>query len=69
MSSALNALASDSIRSRCSTGAKSVDSSAPTFWVGESGVRSSGCRSSIACSSRISASYSPSAMVGRSSTW
>ena len=30
----------------------------PTFWVGESGVRSSGCSSSSACSSRISSSYS-----------
>ena len=36
----------------------SVEKVPPTVWVGESGVRRSGCASSIACSSRISRSYS-----------
>ncbi len=42
----------DSIRWRWSTAVNSVETAPPTFWVGESGVRSSGNSSSRACSSR-----------------
>ena len=47
---------------------KASDGGAPTRCVGESGVISSGCASSSAMSSRISASNSASLMTGSSST-
>jgi hypothetical protein len=56
------------IRSRWSTAVNSVEKVPPTVWVGESGVRRSGCASSISCSSRIIRSYAPSARVGESRT-
>ena len=37
---------------------------APTRWVGDSGVTSSGCFASRSWSSRMSASYASSAIVG-----
>ena len=55
-SSSLRALASESIGSACSTCSKRSSGGAPTRWVGESGVRSSGCSASIARSSSSSAS-------------
>ena len=48
---------------------KSVEIAPPTFWVGDSGVRSSGYRSSSSRSSRIMVSYSASETSGESSTW
>ena len=68
-SSAENALSRLSSRSRCCTGVKSVEIAPPTFWVGDSGVRSSGYCSSSSRSSRISRSYSASETSGESSTW
>ena len=59
-SSAEKALSRLIMRSMWSTAAKSVENVPPTVWVGESGVRRSGCSASIACSSRISWSYSAS---------
>ena len=56
------------MRSRCSTGSKSVDQVPPTTWVGESGVRSDGWVSSSASSSCISASNSASLTDGASLT-
>ena len=48
-SSGVKTLSRLSIRSRCSAAVKSVAKPAPpTSWVGESGVRSSGCSSSSA---------------------
>ena len=41
----------------------------PTRWVGLSGVRSCGCRPSIALSAAMRASYCPSLIVGASLTW
>ncbi len=46
----------------------SVETAPPTFWVGESGVRSSGNSSSSPCSSRNRTSYSASERVGWSRT-
>ena len=68
-SSSLRAFASESIGWGCSTWANCVEGVAPTRWVGESGVTSSGCSSSSARSSRTQPSYSPSSTVGSSSTW
>ena len=51
-SSSLNALSRLSIGRRWSTAVNSVETAPPTFWVGESGVRSSGHSSSSACSRR-----------------
>ena len=42
---------------------------APTRWVGESGVTSSGCAASSARSSPIKASNASSEISGASSTW
>jgi hypothetical protein len=63
-SSAEKALSSDSIRSRCSTAANCEETVPATFWLGESGVRSSLNSSSMASSSRIIRSYSASDRVG-----
>ena len=63
-SSSLKTLSRESIRSRCSTDAKSVDNDSMTRCVGESGVRSAGHDSSSAASSRILSSYSASDAVG-----
>ena len=68
-SSSVRAFASESIGRGCSTSANWLDATSPTRCVGESGVTSSGCSASSACSSRIMSSYSPSEMVGLSSTW
>ena len=58
------------MRSTWSTVSKPVANEAPpTFCVGLSGVRSDGCSSSMALSRRMSASYSPSLIVGASLTW
>ena len=65
-SSSLRALASDSIGCRCVTGSNRSSGLAPTRWVGESGVTSSGCSASIARSSFSSASYSSSPISGAS---
>ena len=67
-SSRENALSSEYIRSRCSTGSNISDRTPPTDRVGESPVASSGYRDSSASSSRNSASYSASDSVGASST-
>ena len=64
-----NALSSESMGARCSTGANRSAGALPTRCVGESGVISSGNSSSSACSSRISSSYSASETSGSSSTW
>lgn len=56
------------MRSRCSTEAKSVSYAPATFWVGESGVRSSGYCSSSASSERSSWSNSASLTTGWSFT-
>ncbi|CAM5310383.1 hypothetical protein STANM309S_02209 [Streptomyces tanashiensis] len=56
------------MRSRCSTEVNSVSYCPATFWVGESGVRSSGYSSSSASSARRSLSKSPSLMTGWSFT-
>ena len=56
------------MRSRCSTFARSVSYCPETFWVGESGVRSSGYCSSSSSSERISLSNSPSLTTGWSFT-
>ena len=45
-----------------------LDGAAPMRWVGESDVTSSGCAASSASSSRSSASYCASVIVGSSST-
>ena len=58
----------DSIGMRCRTGANCTARPPPTRCVGESGVLRSGCASSIASSSRKSASYSASLTVGASSS-
>ena len=50
-SSSSRALPSESIGSACSIRSKCSSGGAPTRWVGESGVRSSGFSSSIARSS------------------
>jgi len=55
-SSNVVALSSDIMGWRWRTSANRGDEPAPTFWVGESGVRRSGNSSSSACSSRIRAS-------------
>ena len=68
-SSRLNALSSESIGDRCSTGANRSAGVAPTRWLGLSGVISSGNRSSSDRSSFISSSYSASETSGSSSTW
>ncbi len=68
-SSVLKALSSDIIGTACTTGAKSGDAGAPTRWVGESGVTSSGWASSTARSRRTSASYSASGISGSSRAW
>ena len=58
----------DSIGTRWTTGAKPAARAPPTRRVGESEVRSAGCCASSASSSRNSASYSASLIVGASST-
>ena len=67
-SSSLRALPSESICSACSTCSKRSSGGAPTRWVGESAVRSSGLSASIARSSSSSASYSSSPISGSSWT-
>jgi hypothetical protein len=62
------ALARLSMGTRCRTGAKRSDGVAPTRWVGDSGVTSSGWAASSARSACISRSYSASAILGLSST-
>jgi hypothetical protein len=52
--------------SRCSTFSNFALGAPETRWVGESGVRTSGCAASIAWSSRMSRSYSASERRGRS---
>ena len=52
------------MRSRWATGSNSVLKPPATLCVGESGVTSSGKRSSSACSSRMNVSYSASLAVG-----
>jgi len=58
----------DSIGSAWRTGVKPASTAPPMRCVGESGVRSSGCAASIACSSWNSRSYSASGICGASST-
>ena len=65
-SSALRALASENIGSGWRTLSSALTGSAPTRWVGESGVTSSGLSRSIARSSSSRASYSSSAISGSS---
>ena len=67
-SASLKTLSSDCIASRCSNGGKAASSGDPTCCVGESGVRSSGKRSSIASSSWRRASNSASGMARSEST-
>ena len=67
-SSALRALASDSIACGWRTFSRSLTGSPPVRWVGESGVTSSGCSASIARSSSSSLSYSSSPTSGSSRT-
>jgi hypothetical protein len=67
-SSSWNALPIESIGVRWRISANCGSGAAPTRWVGESGVRSSGCCASSSCSSRNSASYSASLISGASST-
>ena len=55
-SSSLRAFASECIGCRCRTFSSRETGSAPTRWVGESGVTSSGCSASSARSSSSSAS-------------
>ncbi len=62
-------LSSDIIGVRCSTSENDGEGGAPTLSVGDSGVRSSGCASSMAASSRTMASYSASLISGSSSWW
>ena len=63
-SSAAMALSSESMATRCSTGANSSAARPPGRWVGLSGVTSSGCASSSATSSRHRRSYSASLTSG-----
>lgn len=56
------------MREGCSTEVNSVSYAPATFWVGESGVRSSGYSSSSASSSRSRRSKSASLMTGASFT-
>ncbi len=63
-SASLRAFASESIGWGCRTEANCDEGGAPTRCVGESGVTSSGCSASSCWSSRISASYSESAIDG-----
>jgi hypothetical protein len=58
----------DSIGTACFTGARPSRTSPITRCVGESGVSSSGCAASKACSSVNSLSYSTSGISGVSST-
>ena len=67
-SSRENALSSESIGSRCSTGANVTAGRPPGRCVGESGVTSSGCSASSARSSRTNASNSASDTSGASKT-
>ena len=64
-SSGAIALSSESMATRCSTGAKSSACRPPGRWVGLSGVISSGWASSSATSSRQRRSYSASLISGR----
>ncbi len=64
-SSTEKALSRLSIRRRWSTAVNSVETAPPTFWVGESGVRSSGNSSSRASRARSRWSKSASESVGR----
>ena len=68
ISSGVVTFCSESMGWRWRTVANSVAGEAPTRWVGESGVRSSGCASSSAWRRRKSASYSASEISGSSST-
>ena len=68
-SSKPKALSSDIIGTRWRTGANSAEGAAPTCWVGEAGVASSGWASSMALSSRTRASKSASLISGSSSWW
>ena len=56
------------MRSRCWTAVNSVSYAPATFWVGESGVRSSGYSSSNASRARRSLSKSASLTTGASFT-
>ncbi len=67
-SSPLNALASESSGTRCSTTPNVSTGAPPTRCVGESGVISSGCRASISRSSTMSLSNSASEISGWSRT-
>ena len=67
-SSSERALASDSIGAGWGTFSSLETGSAPTRWVGESGVSRSGCSASIRRSSSSSASYASSPMTGSSRT-
>lgn len=67
-SRSLKALSSESMRERCWTEVNSVAYAPATFWVGESGVRSSGYRSSRASSERSNWSNSASLTTGWSFT-
>ena len=67
-SSRENALSSDNIGTRCSTGENVDTGRPPGRCVGESGVTSSGYCASISRSSRTSASNSASATSGASNT-
>ncbi len=67
-SSRENALSSDSMRSRCTTGANVDVAAPPGRCVGESEVTSAGYCASSARSSRTSASNSASATSGSSNT-
>ena len=67
-SSSVRAFGSDSIGSRCVTFSSFPTGSAPTRWVGESGLANSGCSFSKPRSSSSSASYCSSPIVGSSST-
>ena len=61
-------LSSDSIGTSWRIWLKAASGAAPTRWVGESGVISSGCLVSSSRSSRISLSYSASGISGASIT-
>ncbi|MGC0337667.1 hypothetical protein RKD20_002701 [Streptomyces sp. SLBN-8D4] len=67
-SSSLKALSRESMRERCWTEVNSVSYAPATFWVGESGVRSSGYSSSRDSRERRSLSKSASLMTGASFT-
>src|SRR6476659_6612455 len=69
IASSVVTFSSEPIGVRCSTFWNFDEAGAPTRWVGESGVTSSGCFSSSATSSSYARSYVASSTEGSSSTW